>query len=260
MYPIHFGSSDRLLFGAHSAPSKSARDTGIVLIPPLGQEAIRAHRAIRQLALRLVRERFHALRFDLGGTGDSYGDFSDARVDQWVEDVRAAMDELRDRTGLLRISLVGLRLGAALACRAASGRRDVDKIVLWEPVVSGMRYLSELARRHEEFLRVELPRKRTAPIARQGEALGFPLSQELERDLAHIDLVSEPPLHARSAVVVTCTGADDNDLETALPRRAPRTAFLRLTLAQDWNSDEAVNSSLVPSEALDAIVAALVER
>jgi hypothetical protein len=33
-----------------------------------------------------------------------------------------------------------------------------------------------------------------------------------------------------------------------------------LTVVQDWNSDEAVNTSLVPSEALDAIVKALVER
>jgi pimeloyl-ACP methyl ester carboxylesterase len=226
----------------------------------MGQEAIRAHRAIRQLGLRLSRERFHALRFDLRGTGDSAGDFADARLDAWVEDTRAAMDELRDRTGIQRVSLVGLRLGAALACRAAHGRRDVDKIILWEPVFSGARYLGELAKRHEDFLRAELPRRRTAPFAREGEVLGFPLSKELADDLRAIDLPREPKLDARAATVVTIAGADDEALERALPSMAPRTELVRLTLAQDWNSDEAVNTSLVPSEALDVIVKAVGER
>jgi pimeloyl-ACP methyl ester carboxylesterase len=260
MFPLFFGSSPNLLFGAHSSPSKAARDTGVVIVPPMGQEAIRAHRAIRQLGLRLSRERFHALRFDLRGTGDSAGDFADARLDAWVEDTRAAMDELRDRTGIQRVSLVGLRLGAALACRAAHGRRDVDKIILWEPVFSGARYLGELAKRHEDFLRAELPRRRTAPFAREGEVLGFPLSKELADDLRAIDLPREPKLDARAATVVTIAGADDEALERALPSMAPRTELVRLTLAQDWNSDEAVNTSLVPSEALDVIVKAVGER
>jgi pimeloyl-ACP methyl ester carboxylesterase len=226
----------------------------------MGQEAIRAHRAIRQLGLRLARERFHALRFDLRGTGDSAGDFAGARLDAWIEDTRTAMDELRDRTGVQRVSLVGLRLGAALAWRASRGRRDVDKIVLWEPVVSGARYVAELKRRHEDFLRTELPRRRTAPFAREGEVLGFPLSKELSDDLAQVDLTREPKPDARALVVVTTPEAEDHALEAALPALTTRAELIRLTLAQDWNSDEAVNTSLVPSEALDAIVRALVER
>jgi uncharacterized protein len=260
MLPFFFGSSTHLLFGAHSAPSKGARDSAVVLVPPMGQEAIRAHRGIRQLGLRLARERFHALRFDLRGTGDSAGDFAGARLDAWVEDTRTAMDELRDRTGVQRLSLVGLRLGAAIAWRATRGRRDVDRVVLWEPVVSGARYLDEIAKRHADFLEAELPRKRTAPFARDGEVLGFPISRELAGDLAEIDLVREPKLEARAAIVVTTPGADDRELEAALPSFTTRSSVVRLTLAQDWNSDEAVNSSLVPTEALDAIVGALGER
>jgi pimeloyl-ACP methyl ester carboxylesterase len=260
MIPFYFGTSSLPLFGAHSPPSKGARDSAVVLVPPMGQEAIRAHRAIRQLGLRLARERFHALRFDLRGTGDSAGDFADARVDAWVEDTCTAMDELRDRTGVQRVSLVGLRLGAAVAWRATRGRRDVDKVVLWEPVVSGARYLSDLGKRHEDFLRAELPRRRTAPFERAGEALGYPLSKELSADLAEIDLANESKPDARALVVVTTPDAEDRALETRLPTLTPRSDFMRLTVVQDWNSDEAVNTSLVPSEALDAIVKALVER
>jgi pimeloyl-ACP methyl ester carboxylesterase len=170
------------------------------------------------------------------------------------------MDELRDRTGVQRVSLVGLRLGAAVAWRATRGRRDVDKVVLWEPVVSGARYLSDLGKRHEDFLRAELPRRRTAPFERAGEALGYPLSKELSADLAEIDLANESKPDARALVVVTTPDAEDRALETRLPTLTPRSDFMRLTVVQDWNSDEAVNTSLVPSEALDAIVKALVER
>jgi hypothetical protein len=127
-------------------------------------------------------------------------------------------------------------------------------------VFSGARYLGELAKRHEDFLRAELPRRRTAPFAREGEVLGFPLSKELADDLRAIELPRDPKLDARAATVVTIAGADDEALERALPSMAPRTELVRLTLAQDWNSDEAVNTSLVPSEALDVIVKAVGER
>lgn len=261
MFPFFFGSSDRPLFGAHSPPAKSARDTAIVLVPPLGQEALRAHRAIRQLGLRLARDRFHTLRFDLGGTGDSAGDFADARLQAWVEDTRTAIDELRDRTGVARVSLVGLRLGAALAWLAAQDRKDIDKIVLWEPVVRGASYLVELRRRHEEFLRAELPRRRTAPFAKDGEALGFPISRELADAVRAIDLTKGPSPNARCAVaLVTAEGEDERAFEAALPSLVPRSRFSRLPVSQSWDSDEAVNSSLVPSEAIDAIIATLGEK
>jgi len=257
--PFHFGSSEAPLFGVHHAPARGARDQGVVIVPPMGQEALRAHRALRQLGIALARERYHALVFDLGCTGDSAGDFEDASLAGWVNDVRTAADELRDRTGLARISFVGLRLGAVHAWRASVGRRDVDKIVLWEPIVHGGAYLADLARRHDDFLRAEMPDKSHAPA--RDEALGFPISASLRAELMSLDLTKEPKPAARSLVALHARqGEDERRLDAALPELAARTRSLVLEPERDWNSEEAVNSSLVPAAAIATIVGLLGER
>jgi uncharacterized protein len=257
--PFYFGRSEAQLFGTHHAPARGARDHGVVVVPPMGQEALRAHRALRQLGIALARERYHALVFDLGGTGDSAGEFDEASLARWADDVRTASDELRDRTGLARVSLVGLRLGAVHAWRASIGRRDIDKLVLWEPVVHGGAYLAELARRHEDFLRAEMPERRR-PIARD-EALGFPITASLRAELFALDLCKEPKPVARSvAALFARQGDEERRLEAALPELAPRARAETLELERDWNSEEAVNSSLVPAAAIAAIVALLGER
>ncbi len=260
MNPFFFGSSDRLLFGSHEAAARSARDTCVVVVPPMGQEGIRAQRWLRQLALKLGRERYHALRFDLFGSGDSAGEFEEATLSQWVEDTRTAMEELRGRTGCARVSLVGVRLGAAIAWLAAAGRRDVDRLILVEPVLRGAPYLAELRRRHVEFLRGELPERRAA-FSAEREILGFPLTRALEAELLALDLLAGGAASARGvAALVTKEGAEEAALRAAVPSLGPRATWAKVETAKDWNSDEAVNTSLVPVEIVDAVVASLGER
>ena len=75
------------------------------------------------------------LRFDYAGTGDSEGEVCDFLVDDWIEDVGRAVTELEDMTGLSKVALVGLRFGAALALASAHQRRDVERVVLWDPTL-----------------------------------------------------------------------------------------------------------------------------
>src|SRR5687768_16729988 len=115
MNPFYFGSSQRPLYGVyHPSKGRTARPVGVVLCYPLGQEYMRAHRAFRQLATLLTKNGFPVLRFDYAGTGDSAGDGSAGSVATWVEDIGAAIDELKDTAGVSRVSLVGLRAGGAL--------------------------------------------------------------------------------------------------------------------------------------------------
>ena len=44
------------------------------------------------------------------------------------------------------MGLLGLRLGATLAATAAESRPDVDRLVLWAPIVDGARYAQDLLR------------------------------------------------------------------------------------------------------------------
>src|SRR5262245_24413810 len=144
MNPFFFGSSERPLFGVHHPPrERGARETGVVLCYPMGQEYMRSHRAFRQLANLLTRAGQHVFRFDYFATGDSSGASGEGSLAQWLADVNQAIDELKDNASLASVSLVGLRLGAALAARASAGRADIDRLVLWDPVVLGPSYLEE---------------------------------------------------------------------------------------------------------------------
>ena len=150
--PFYFG--EPRLFGClHPAadtrgagPDAPTR-TGVVFCHPLGHEYVTLHRAARILASRLARSGLPTLRFDYSGTGDSAGGLEEARLQNWVDDADAAADALRSRTGVERICLVGARLGATLALRAAARRADVESLALWDPVVWGRDYLRQLDRK-----------------------------------------------------------------------------------------------------------------
>jgi pimeloyl-ACP methyl ester carboxylesterase len=189
-HAVWFGG-DRPLFGFYHPPSEApGRGAGVVLVRPIGTDHTRCDRAYRHLAERLAAAGFACLRFDLYGTGDSGGEESEPGLARfWLEDVGRAIDEVRVRSGADRVALVGLRLGATLACAAAAERGDVDSVVLWSPWVSGATMLDELGKMHQMYLRLE-PELAQAPQAAGREALGMLFPRQAAEDLAKIDLLS----------------------------------------------------------------------
>lgn len=112
---------------------------------PWGQEYLRAHQSLRFLAGLTAEKDLHALRFDYFGTGDSGGtSFEGDDPRDWVQDLNEAIGELKDTAALRSVALVGLRLGAAIAAEVALRRKDVDRLVLWDPVLDGPAYAEEL--------------------------------------------------------------------------------------------------------------------
>lgn len=145
--PVHFGEPGQPLFGVwHSARTAGPGGVGVVLCSAWGREEVCSHATLRHLAARLAEAGLPTLRFDYPGCGDSAGDGeSGDQFAQWLRGIHAAIDEMRRRaTGVRRVVLVGLRLGAALALLAAAARDDVIACAALMPVVSGRRYLREL--------------------------------------------------------------------------------------------------------------------
>ena len=71
MIPCQFGPDGQQRLGIYHAPRASvAGEGGVVLCAPIGQEYMRTHRPLRQLALALADAGLHVLRFDYHGTGD----------------------------------------------------------------------------------------------------------------------------------------------------------------------------------------------
>lgn len=203
--PIYFGAPGRPLFGFYHPPKGPTwRRTGVVLCNPIGTDQTRSDRTYRHLAERLADAGFSCLRFDLFGTGDSGGDgFSGGIVRAWIDDVRAAAAELRNRSGAGATALVGLRLGATLAFTHAAETGDIDSLVLWNPCVSGKAFVAEVTRLHKMYLRIEPQMAGAIPCPADGEeALGCFLPRALVDDLSQIDLMQASRRPAQRTLVV----------------------------------------------------------
>jgi uncharacterized protein len=259
--PLYFGTNEQPLFGIYHPPQgRPARDAGVVILPPLGQEAVRAHRALRQLALQLSAARFHVLRFDWYGSGDSSGDLVEATMAQWAANAVTATEELEDMAAVTKVHWVGLKLGASLGALAARGRRDLDTLVMWDPVVGGRTYLAELRAMHAEHLQLEFAGRTidAQPEPDEEEILGFGLGAALREELLAFDLCALPPPSARRVFAITTReGEAERVLRAHLEGLTPPAVYRHVPLAVDWNSEEAMNRSLVPGEAVQAIVACL---
>lgn len=262
----YFGEGPRLLGAIHHPQRGRARSTAALLCNPFGEEATRAHRTYRVLATQLERAGYAAMRFDFSCTGDSSGEAAAASVEAWLADVATAAARLRAASGAEHVALIGLRLGATLAALASS-RGDVrpQHLVLWDPVVSGRAYLTELAAQHRAYLRAELGADPAAPLRVRAdgsplEALGTPISDELAAALARIELAAPPVASGLRAghvtVIATQITPDLARLRPALPASAH---WRELTASAAWGSDAALNAMTVPMEIVQAIVARLEE-
>ncbi len=254
MNPLFFGSSPRALFGVYHPPqARTPLDRGVVLCYPMGQEYMRAHRAFRQVAMMLSRRGFHVFRFDYYGTGDSAGDGDEATVAQWLEDVGTAMDELKDTAGLARVSLVGLRLGAALATLTAARRDDVDALVLWTPVVDGRAYVDEL------LAIAGAPGPQGAPAAPSPDpivnVLGFPLGPRLQTELRDLDLTALTAVKCdRATLLVSEEDVRYERLARTLRASGARADVRLLPSTGNWSEVDNWGSALIPHALIQGVV------
>ena len=210
--PFYFSSESRRLFAWLHRPERQAgSDVGLVLCAPFGYEAICAHRSLRSFAEQASKLGIPAIRFDYGGTGDSEDLAPEAdQLEAWVKDIQAAAEQLRRRTGVTRIALVGIRLGALLAA-LASTTVYADALIMIAPVLTGRRYLSEIrttqlaasmARNAEADagLRPEASTKKSA--GGHLEVSGFCMSAATTASLAACDLTrSEETLAPRTLII-----------------------------------------------------------
>jgi exosortase A-associated hydrolase 2 len=161
----------------------------VLLVPPFAEELNKCRRMLALLGQGLAARGVPAVLPDLRGTGDSDGEFADARWGRWLDDLRTVSGWL-ERSGTPVTGLVGLRLGARLALDLAADLPGLRRVILWQPVFSGRQHLSQ-------FLRLRMAggllggeagetvaTLREALLAgRTLEVAGYDLSPELAADL-----------------------------------------------------------------------------
>ena len=241
MNPLYVGSGDRRLFAIYEPPAvKRAHPRAAALCYPWGSEYVNAHRSMRHLATKLSQAGFHTLRFDYFGTGDSAGDLIDADLTGWEGDAESAIEGLKDIAGAPRVTLVGMRIGATVAARAAARLADeIEALVLWDPIVSGPEYLRSL---------------NIADTPGVAEIDGFPLSARMLREFQAIDLRADlAAAKRRTLVLVTERLASHPDLERDMPRAGAHAALEFIDARCPWREDVTLTGE-VQVQAIQRIV------
>ncbi len=211
--PLYFESgANRLFAWLHSPSTPLDPKLGVVICSPFGYEAICAHRSVREFAEAIAAVGIPALRFDYLGTGDSADiDENSDYIKAWSQDVIAAIRELKSRTGVDRVCLLGIRLGALLAALAAAECRLVESLILIGPVVSGRRYVRELRTTQLAGMALtgssgsDAEPEATRTNTKSLEAGGFSLSAATVQSLALVDLPTAAEAAVRSILIL------DND-------------------------------------------------
>ena len=145
--PMFFENGGYRLFGILHQPVGPPSGAGWVFCHPFAEEKLWAQRVYVSFARMLAAGGAWVLRFDMTGNGDSEGEFSAASVETMLSDIDCATRLLERSSGITQgIGLLGLRFGATLAALAAERSPKIGRLVLWEPIVDGGKYMQELLR------------------------------------------------------------------------------------------------------------------
>jgi len=147
------------LFCLYRPPNEIMHDSEcFVLAPPFAEEMNRSRYMCTLFSQEITSQGHGYLSVDPYGTGDSAGDFEDAEWNLWCNDLMTTCEYARS-LGYQRISLFGIRLGALLALQVADQIDGLQRLVFWNPVVSGKTTLTQ-------FLRIRI----AASLEREEEA------------------------------------------------------------------------------------------
>jgi exosortase A-associated hydrolase 2 len=115
-------------------------------VHPFAEEMNKSRRMAALQSRLFARAGCMVLQMDLYGSGDSDGDFGDARWEIWKHDLETACAWLK-RAQPGPISLWGLRLGASLAAEAVfESVESYGPLLLWQPVINGEAFLTQFLR------------------------------------------------------------------------------------------------------------------
>jgi pimeloyl-ACP methyl ester carboxylesterase len=139
MQPFSFGGH----FGWLHSHEGVHCGVGVVLVSGIGRDQRCAHMPMRVFADELAQAGFSVLRYDHLSTGDSleYEPFSEDVTAVWLRGITEAVAQLKAATGVKRVILGGVRLGATLAAQCGA---VADGLMLFAPVLSGRSWLRRL--------------------------------------------------------------------------------------------------------------------
>lgn len=257
MTPFYFGDSKKQLYGVyHSSTAYTQNNEAVLICYPLWREYFRTHRAITQLANKLADSGFPVLRFDYYATGDSAGNTDECRLEQWLQDTETAISELKDLSAAGKVSIIGLRFGAALAA-LISQRIQINKLVLWDPVVNGKSYIQNMKEMHNANVKRHLQEVRQ-PIQKlllnDNEYFGFRLPNTILTSISEVDLLKTRLKANYAYLCVTEEKPEFRELFDYLSEQNIKSAYKFVESSVAWDSIAALEVVHIPPAIIQGIV------
>lgn len=193
----------------------------LVYVHPFAEEMNKSRRMAALQSRALAAQGYAVLQIDLGGCGDSSGEFSDATWDGWTDDVRHAVRWLARETGHTPW-LWGLRAGALLCVEAADAVDGPLRFLFWQPSTAGKAVWQQFRRVRlaGEALRIAepapLPRKVVDTTSRPEVIAGYSVHPDLASGLSAATLSA--PTRLSQSVWLEVSAREDGELLPATQR------------------------------------------
>lgn len=194
----------------HYNPGVDNNGIGIVICQPIAEERSRSKRLLVNLSRYLCSKGYHTILFDYFGEGDSEGEFKDATIKSRVSDVRVVIDFLKKEKNLSDFGLIGLRLGASLACIAVENFITPKFLLMIQPIIIGEEYIQDwlkinLSSQLVRYGSVKFNRHQLVEKIRNGEIVeneGYIVSNFFYNEVAELNLITSDKKKYDQAYVV----------------------------------------------------------
>jgi exosortase A-associated hydrolase 2 len=239
----------------------------VLLLPPFAEEMNRSRRMFAEQARALATLGIGAATFDPYGTGDSEGEFGEARWEGWQQDLQSLIADVRSRAPC-RLGMIALRSGALLALdafRRAPGQ--FAHATFWAPVIDGGSIVRQLVRLHAAMFmnaaRLERDKRPLEERLAAGESLeisGYLITPALVTALKQLELGKlgdlQPPTIDWFEVVAARGQAPPPASSRCVERLAARGVQIRLHTVHDqpfWSLPEITVAPLLVARTAEAI-------
>ena len=127
-----------------TGPADRAALGTVLAVPAFAEEMNKSRRMCAVMSRRLATQGWQVIQPDLGGCGDSAGEFRDARWSDWIDDLD---DVLSARAVAGPLWLWGVRAGSLLCCELLA-RHPHAGLIFWQGTPSGAMMLQQFLRLH----------------------------------------------------------------------------------------------------------------
>lgn len=261
LIPLFLESPQGRIFVVHRVPRAENLRHGVVIIPPFAEEMNQSRRMVTLLVEALAEAGYHAMVFDLFGTGDSAGEFAEASWSGWLEQLTCCVESLRRDYGIERYSLVALRAGALLAAdylnNLDSSANRPERLLLWQPAIDGDLHLTQFLRLRvaADMLNGKRDRELVSAMRQQLEAgetvevAGYGLTPAVSGGLSSASLKKLTPDHLPVTCWIDLVAGDgqvspavNRTLVEALQNGGAKIDYTTVVGRPFWNSVETVEN------------------